>query len=117
MDSHSACSHAVQTAQLVAYELGKALGNGHSVEMSLIRVGDTDSVSLAVTASLVACVLTRPTQSIVPNAMFTGGSTGSEGTAEAARRAAAQLVKVLDPIKVRRRQPIMRLARRTIQWS
>eukprot|EP01088_Endostelium_zonatum_P015867 TRINITY_DN4059_c0_g1_i2.p1 TRINITY_DN4059_c0_g1~~TRINITY_DN4059_c0_g1_i2.p1 ORF type:complete len:1245 (-),score=352.66 TRINITY_DN4059_c0_g1_i2:104-3838(-) len=44
-----------------------------------VKIGDTDSV-------------------VIPNAIFTGGSTGSEGTAEAAKLAADEMSKRLRPI-------------------
>jgi len=68
-----------KTAQLVAFELGKVFGNNDGIEMSKIKFADTQTA-------------------VTPNAIFTGGSTGSEGTAESARRACATLVERLKPV-------------------
>lgn len=81
--THSACEMGqgldTKVAQLVAMELGKVFGNNDGIDMDLVTIGDTDTT-------------------ITPNAMFTGGSTGSEGTAEAARRCCATLVERLKPV-------------------
>lgn len=68
-----------KVSQLVAYELGNVFGNTDGIDLHHVRIGDTDT-------------------NIVPNATFTGGSTGSEGAGEAARRCCATLIERLKPV-------------------
>jgi len=68
--------------QVAIYELNKIFDEEENVnpedkvQLNYISLGDTDSF-------------------VNPNAIFTGGSTGSEGTAEATRRACAVLISRL----------------------
>jgi len=68
-----------KVAQMASYALGFALGEKKNVPLSFIRFAETNTA-------------------VTPNAMFTGGSTGSEGSAEATRLACEELVARLKPI-------------------
>jgi len=68
-----------KVAQVVAHELTEALGENGGFDMSMIRFADNDTAYL-------------------PNPTFTGGSTGSEGCVEAARRACQMLIKEVSPV-------------------
>jgi len=68
-----------KVAQVVSWELGRVFGTNDGIDVSKIRFGDMDTT-------------------VIPNASFTGGSTGSEGVAEAARRASATLIERLKPV-------------------
>jgi xanthine dehydrogenase molybdopterin-binding subunit B len=71
-----------KVAQAVSHTLGsKLFGEGKYIPLDKIRIEDTDS-------------------SVTPNGSFTGGSTGSEGSAEAARRACNTLVERMKPVLV-----------------
>eukprot|EP00013_Stygamoeba_regulata_P024409 CAMPEP_0177646408 /NCGR_PEP_ID=MMETSP0447-20121125/9759_1 /TAXON_ID=0 /ORGANISM="Stygamoeba regulata, Strain BSH-02190019" /LENGTH=1301 /DNA_ID=CAMNT_0019148941 /DNA_START=93 /DNA_END=3998 /DNA_ORIENTATION=+ len=70
----------VKVSQVVAYELGRVFGDGAvPLDVGLIRHADLDS-------------------HVLPNQSFTGGSTGSEGAAEASRLACKILVERLKPV-------------------
>ena len=66
-----------KVAQVVAYEFSKLVDGG--VDIGLVRFGDMDT-------------------NVNPNGMFTGGSTGSEGSAEAARRCCQTINARLAPV-------------------
>jgi len=66
-------------AQVASYALGFAIGVKKSVPLSFIRFAETNTA-------------------VTPNAMFTGGSTTSEGSAEATRLACEELVARLKPV-------------------
>jgi xanthine dehydrogenase small subunit len=68
-----------KVAQVAAYELGHAINSKTGIDLSFIRFGECDT-------------------HITPNGLFTGGSTGSEGAAEASRRCCATIVERLRPI-------------------
>jgi len=67
----------VKVAQVAAATLGKIIGK--PLDLDMIRFSETDS-------------------NVVPNAAFTGGSTGSEGVATAVQRACNILLERLKPI-------------------
>jgi len=67
-----------KVAQVAVYELGKVFEGKVKVPLEKVKFGDTDN-------------------QVIPNAMFTGGSTGSEGVAEAARRCCGTIVARLVP--------------------
>eukprot|EP01094_Clydonella_sp_ATCC50884_P005714 TRINITY_DN1466_c0_g1_i1.p1 TRINITY_DN1466_c0_g1~~TRINITY_DN1466_c0_g1_i1.p1 ORF type:complete len:1300 (-),score=523.01 TRINITY_DN1466_c0_g1_i1:381-3914(-) len=68
-----------KVAQAAAYALGKALGVSKGIPLSKIRFGDIQT-------------------NVTPNGTFTGGSTGSEGTAAAVMRCCDTLTERMKPV-------------------
>lgn len=69
----------MKTIQMACFELGRVLDVKGGIPLELVRCGDIDTFT-------------------VPNATFTGGSTGSEGTAAAVQQACSIIGERLRPV-------------------